>query len=154
MKKSSVMATQIAKYKIKCGGAYDAPGCSFLQRNFDKQIWEFPSVGAAIHCANRWVGWGSRCHERRWGNVALLPIFGCNELLPLPSPRYCADAPIIHPGGGAMGRRIVANALSHCPQDAMNRFLHGLQVQDYLLDVRGGVRTATGIRIVLHRASR
>ena len=47
-----------------------------------RQYW---SVGAAIHCAQRWVERGSRWHKRRCGDVyPATPIFGRNELLPLP----------------------------------------------------------------------
>ncbi len=46
------------------------------------------AVGAAIHCAQRW-GWkGKRPHSASRGNVdPFPPIFGRNELLPLPRER-------------------------------------------------------------------
>ncbi len=53
--------------------------------NFDDQMRQEWSVGAAIHCARRWVGRGTRCHSIRLEDVCPSPpIIGRNELLPLP----------------------------------------------------------------------
>ncbi len=52
----------------------------------DKQRQQHKSVGAAIHCVQRWGRWGKRPRNVSRGNVnPPQPIFGRNELLPLPS---------------------------------------------------------------------
>ena len=54
--------------------------------NFDDQMWQSWSVGAAIHCAQRWGWWGKRPQNASRGNAdPSQPIFGRNELLPLPT---------------------------------------------------------------------